>query len=206
LPAGLLWKLRIGPPPESKGGPSRESQLQSPPATLPGSAILDALSRWRAEIANGAGLPPFRILSDEVLSELARCRPATHEQLLAVKGIGPAKVERFGHALLEIVAEADVHVEGHDERKEDHSAESASGSSLPADEPRWWTIAAKQSPARFPASDHGHAASEHVPRPSHYWTQRLLAAGFTVDECAAIRGLTREVVLEHARLAERHAD
>jgi superfamily II DNA helicase RecQ len=38
--------------------------------------------------------------------------------------------------------------------------------------------------------------------PSHYWTQRLLAAGFTVDECAAIRGLAREVVLEHARQAD----
>ena len=35
--------------------------------------------------------------------------------------------------------------------------------------------------------------------PSHYWTQRLLSAGFTVDECAAIRGSPREVVLEHAR-------
>ena len=39
-------------------------------------------------------------------------------------------------------------------------------------------------------------------QPSHYWTQRLLAAGFTLDECAAIRGLSREVVLEHARLSD----
>jgi ATP-dependent DNA helicase RecQ len=37
---------------------------------------------------------------------------------------------------------------------------------------------------------------------SSHWTRRLLAAGFTVDECMAIRGLTREVVLEHARQAE----
>jgi ATP-dependent DNA helicase RecQ len=38
--------------------------------------------------------------------------------------------------------------------------------------------------------------------PSSHWTRRLLAAGFTVDECMAIRGLTREVILEHAREAE----
>ena len=36
-----------------------------------------------------------------------------------------------------------------------------------------------------------------MPHPSSYWTHRLLAAGFTIDECAAIRGLSPEVVLEH---------
>ncbi len=38
--------------------------------------------------------------------------------------------------------------------------------------------------------------------PSHYWTLRLLAAGFTVDECAAIRGLDRKVIIEHAKRGE----
>jgi hypothetical protein len=33
---------------------------------------------------------------------------------------------------------------------------------------------------------------------SHYWTWRLLEAGFTPTECAAARGLTEEVVLDHA--------
>jgi ATP-dependent DNA helicase RecQ len=37
-----------------------------------------------------------------------------------------------------------------------------------------------------------------APRPSHYWTWRLLQAGFTVSDCEAIRGLDREVVLDHA--------
>ena len=34
--------------------------------------------------------------------------------------------------------------------------------------------------------------------PSHYWTWRLLAAGFSVSECEAIRSLEREVVMDHA--------
>lgn len=34
--------------------------------------------------------------------------------------------------------------------------------------------------------------------PTHYWTWRLLAAGFTVAECQAIRGLSREEVVDHA--------
>jgi len=33
---------------------------------------------------------------------------------------------------------------------------------------------------------------------SHYWTWRVLASGFSVAECMAIRGLEREVVLDHA--------
>jgi hypothetical protein len=35
-------------------------------------------------------------------------------------------------------------------------------------------------------------------RASHYWTWRLLSKGFTPDECAQIRGLAPEVVLDHA--------
>ncbi len=35
-------------------------------------------------------------------------------------------------------------------------------------------------------------------QPSHYWTWRLLTSGYTPDECAAIRGLDDEVVLDHA--------
>jgi hypothetical protein len=38
--------------------------------------------------------------------------------------------------------------------------------------------------------------------PAHYWTRRLLAAGFSVDECAAIRRLPRDVILDHARRAD----
>ncbi len=35
-------------------------------------------------------------------------------------------------------------------------------------------------------------------QPSHYWTWRLLAAGFAADDCVAIRGIVRDVVLDHA--------
>ncbi len=35
-------------------------------------------------------------------------------------------------------------------------------------------------------------------QPSHYWTWRLLTAGFAPEECAAIRGLSADVVLDHA--------
>jgi uncharacterized protein YpbB len=40
-------------------------------------------------------------------------------------------------------------------------------------------------------------------RPSYYWTCRVLAAGFSLEECAEIRGLAPEVVFDHVvRAAE----
>jgi hypothetical protein len=34
-------------------------------------------------------------------------------------------------------------------------------------------------------------------RPPHYWTWRVFAAGFSAAECTSIRGLGREVLVEH---------
>jgi ATP-dependent DNA helicase RecQ len=43
--------------------------------------------------------------------------------------------------------------------------------------------------------------SEPATKPEHYWTARLLAAGFTIEECQQIRALPRETILEHAAAA-----
>jgi hypothetical protein len=34
-------------------------------------------------------------------------------------------------------------------------------------------------------------------RPSHYWTWRVLSAGFSAEECEAIRGIGRDVIVDH---------
>ena len=36
-----------------------------------------------------------------------------------------------------------------------------------------------------------------VKRPSYYWTWRLLSQGFPAEECLAIRGIPREMLLDH---------
>ncbi|HWB09596.1 MAG TPA: RecQ family ATP-dependent DNA helicase [Pirellulales bacterium] len=61
-------------------------------------------------------------------------------------------------------------------------------------------------PSRMPAAassvtatgDTEAAAARPGGQPAHYWTWRLLTSGFTVDECMAVRGCDREVVLDHA--------
>ncbi len=58
------------------------------------------LREWRAAEAKRLGLPAYMVLHDRTLTALAQARPANPRQLLEVDGIGPAKVEKFGEAIL----------------------------------------------------------------------------------------------------------
>jgi superfamily II DNA helicase RecQ len=44
------------------------------------------------------------VLHERTLQAVAMARPANPAQLLAIDGIGPAKVERFGEAILKLCA------------------------------------------------------------------------------------------------------
>jgi ATP-dependent DNA helicase RecQ len=67
-------------------------------------SLFDALRTWRRGEAEERGVPPYVIFSDRTLREVARVRPATLVQLREVYGIGDAKLEAFGRALIEVVA------------------------------------------------------------------------------------------------------
>jgi len=65
--------------------------------------IFEALRELRREMAVERGVPPYVILHDRSLRDLARLRPARPEQLLAVYGIGDKKAAELGPRLLEVV-------------------------------------------------------------------------------------------------------
>lgn len=65
-------------------------------------ALVAKLRQWRALEAKRLGIPVFLILHDKTLQAVAQARPSTPNQLLAVNGMGPAKVEKFGGALLSL--------------------------------------------------------------------------------------------------------
>ncbi len=67
--------------------------------------LLDALHRWRASVARGAGVPPFVLFHDLTLRAVAAARPSTSAELLAVPGVGPVKAGRYGAALLAVLAD-----------------------------------------------------------------------------------------------------
>jgi ATP-dependent DNA helicase RecQ len=63
--------------------------------------LFEALRKWRRALAEDRGVPPYVILGDKTLRELARLRPATLSELRGIYGIGDAKLEAFGKALIE---------------------------------------------------------------------------------------------------------
>ena len=120
-PAGLLAESPAGPnraapakppAPASAAGrdaPRRILKAKSPPideATEPdAAAMFQQLRQWRLERSTADDVPAFVVFSDATLRELARRRPTTDEALLAVPGIGPAKLAAYGEALKPLLAD-----------------------------------------------------------------------------------------------------
>jgi DNA helicase-2/ATP-dependent DNA helicase PcrA len=99
------WRLRLSEQrrrlAEGRSGPAklRRGAALSDPDPL----LVEELRTWRAERARAAGVPAHVLLHDRTLHALASLRPCTDDQLLAVPGLGPVKVARFGPSLLALV-------------------------------------------------------------------------------------------------------
>ena len=68
--------------------------------------LFEALRGWRQQVATETDKPAFTVLVDETLRGIARTRPTSTSELAQVKGIGPAKIDKYGPAVLAIVAGA----------------------------------------------------------------------------------------------------
>lgn len=66
--------------------------------------LFEALREKRRELAKEHGVPAYVVCSDRTLLEIASTAPGDAAALEGVHGMGPAKVARFGDALLEVVA------------------------------------------------------------------------------------------------------
>ena len=67
--------------------------------------LYDALVAWRHELARAAAVPAYVILDNKTLRRVASTRPRSSDALLALPGIGPTKLHRYGAALLEVVGQ-----------------------------------------------------------------------------------------------------
>ena len=64
------------------------------------------LKAWRLAEAKRQALPAYVILHDATLAEIARRQPRDLDALAEIPGIGARKLERYGPALLELLADA----------------------------------------------------------------------------------------------------
>jgi len=67
--------------------------------------LLGALKALRTRLAKEASVPAYVIFTDRTLHEIAAARPLTASALAEIHGVGRAKIDRYGDAFLEVVAE-----------------------------------------------------------------------------------------------------
>jgi DNA helicase-2/ATP-dependent DNA helicase PcrA len=91
------------------GKPSRflaELDLRAPALkpVEPDDPLYESLKRWRLETAKAEEKPAYVIFHNSTLAEIVRRSPRTKEELATVPGVGPAKLERYGDAVLAALA------------------------------------------------------------------------------------------------------
>jgi RecQ family ATP-dependent DNA helicase len=74
-------------------------------------ALEEKLRAWRLAEARKLGRPAFFVFSDRALRAIVQARPTTPGDLLAVEGVGPAKVEMFGQDVVQI-CRSNSHTQG----------------------------------------------------------------------------------------------
>jgi ATP-dependent DNA helicase RecQ len=104
------------PPRRGKSGaasgskPGKKTAAAAPDdfsAEGPAAELLERLKEWRrGKAAAMGGVPAYIIYPDRTLKELVLAQPRTPEDLLLVRGIGPAKARQFGRETLEILRSA----------------------------------------------------------------------------------------------------
>jgi ATP-dependent DNA helicase RecQ len=67
------------------------------------SPLLAALRAWRRETAAAQNVPAYVVFHDSTLRALADIVPSSAAELLDVPGIGAAKAERYGEAILQLL-------------------------------------------------------------------------------------------------------
>jgi ribonuclease D len=66
-------------------------------------AVLNCLCEYRDQQARRANLPPFKILSNQTLLDMAVRKPATMEELARIDGMSPRLMRRYAHGLLSAI-------------------------------------------------------------------------------------------------------
>ena len=69
----------------------------------PNAELFEKLRVLRKSIADAEHVPAYIVFSDAVLRAMAASVPTTEHQLLAISGVGPVKLERYGSRFLELL-------------------------------------------------------------------------------------------------------
>jgi ATP-dependent DNA helicase RecQ len=68
-------------------------------------STFDRLREWRARIGRAQDMPAYLILPDKTLRSIAASRPRSRAELGSLHGMGPAKLDRYGNDILDLLRE-----------------------------------------------------------------------------------------------------
>ncbi|HEX9009434.1 MAG TPA: ATP-dependent DNA helicase RecQ [Holophagaceae bacterium] len=101
---GLDPLASAAPAPRGRRGSPRGDRPPVPPGPVDGEAALYAdLKALRKRLADARGVPAYVVFSDATLQQMARFRPATDAEFLALSGVGPKKLLQYGEAFLDLL-------------------------------------------------------------------------------------------------------
>lgn len=96
--------LPAGVGPSAKPSPATNGKKAGTIVPTQDQELFDALKSWRLEKSREAGVPAYVIFHDATLASIAAARPTEIVGLATIPGVGPAKRERYGAEVVEIVA------------------------------------------------------------------------------------------------------
>ena len=67
-------------------------------------SLFQKLRELRRTIAHEIGKPPYIVFSDKTLRDMARIKPVTNAQFLAVNGVGQHKLDLYGQRFMQTIA------------------------------------------------------------------------------------------------------
>ncbi len=91
--------------PDKRVRAARAPRDPSAPPRSPPSNLRTALRSYRAGEARRRGWKPYQVFDNATLGRIVATRPATLDDLHAIKGLGDKRVRRYGAAVLDLVAQ-----------------------------------------------------------------------------------------------------
>lgn len=93
--------------PDPVTAPTRKQKRSDPTADLDDVAgtRFERLKSLRTELA--AGKPAYVVFDNKTLAAIARTAPTTKQELARISGVGPAKLDKYGDAFVELIATLD---------------------------------------------------------------------------------------------------
>src|SRR5205823_356394 len=86
----------------AEGAAAGRAAVELPPEAEP---VFERLRAWRTSVAKELGMPPYVIFHDATLRLIAAAPPSTLAELSGVNGVGATKLDRYGQAILDVLAD-----------------------------------------------------------------------------------------------------